>query len=185
MYFCLLQISTPYWEMHMECPVLCPLSTTTNGTMSAQPRAATTIYCGVLPTPTMMTLKNGAFVRFKVKKLTDEGSLTLQSFCSYKDFNFTFEMDRFHLPNFWSFLLTFVLTGYSCDHFWETNQKLQACYQFNLYTILTWSQAQATCQAQGGNLLSITSLAEHRYIRGRHLIRQHHFPSSMVVLHKI
>lgn len=28
----------------------------------------------------------------------------------------------------------------------------------------------STCQAQGGNLLSITSLAEHRYIRGRHLV---------------
>ncbi|KAM3625162.1 uncharacterized protein V6R79_007800 [Siganus canaliculatus] len=55
----------------------------------------------------------------------------------------------------------------SCDHFWESNQELQACYQFNLYTILTWSQAMTTCQAQGGNLLSITSLAEQRYIRDR------------------
>lgn len=153
--------------------------------MSAQPRAATTICCGVLPVPTMMTLKNGAFVQFKVKKLTDKWSLTHQSFCSHKDSNFTLEMDRSHLPNFWSCLLPFMFTGYSCDHFWETNQKLQACYQFNLYTILTWSQAQATCHAQGGNLLSITSLAEHRYIRGRHLIRQHNFPSSVVVLRKI
>ncbi|CAK6970766.1 secretory phospholipase A2 receptor [Scomber scombrus] len=55
----------------------------------------------------------------------------------------------------------------SCDRFWESNQELRACYQFNLYTILTWSQALSTCQAQGGNLLSITSLAEHRYIRDR------------------
>uniref|UniRef100_A0A3P8UC50 Phospholipase A2 receptor 1 n=1 Tax=Amphiprion percula TaxID=161767 RepID=A0A3P8UC50_AMPPE len=55
----------------------------------------------------------------------------------------------------------------SCERFWESNQELQACYQFNLYTILTWSQALSTCQAQGGNLLSITSLAEHRYIRDR------------------
>lgn len=77
--------------------------------------------------------------------------------------------------------------GYSCDHFWETNQKLQACYQFNLYTILTWSQAQSTCQAQGGNLLSITSLAEQSYIRGRQQVREllTNFPSSIVVLHNI
>uniref|UniRef100_A0A672ISJ2 Phospholipase A2 receptor 1 n=1 Tax=Salarias fasciatus TaxID=181472 RepID=A0A672ISJ2_SALFA len=54
-----------------------------------------------------------------------------------------------------------------CDRFWESNQELQACYQFNLYTILTWSQALSTCQAQGGDLLSITSLAEYRYIRDR------------------
>uniref|UniRef100_A0A3Q4I7D4 Phospholipase A2 receptor 1 n=1 Tax=Neolamprologus brichardi TaxID=32507 RepID=A0A3Q4I7D4_NEOBR len=53
-----------------------------------------------------------------------------------------------------------------CEHFWESNQELRACYQFNLYTIQTWSQALSTCQAQGGNLLSITSLAEHKYIRG-------------------
>lgn len=59
------------------------------------------------------------------------------------------------------------LTDSSCEHFWESNQELHACYQFNLYTILTWSQALSTCQAQGGNLLSITSLAEYRYIRGR------------------
>ncbi|XP_024150676.1 secretory phospholipase A2 receptor [Oryzias melastigma] len=55
----------------------------------------------------------------------------------------------------------------SCERFWESNQELQACYQFNLYTILTWSQALSTCQAQGGNLLSITSLEEQRYIRDR------------------
>lgn len=89
----------------------------------------------------------------------------------------TFQQNRFHLPTFFLCLLPFtfvtVCADYSCDHFWETNQRLQACYQFNLYTILTWSQAQSTCQAQGGNLLSVTSLAEHRYIRGRHLIREH------------
>ncbi|XP_034051134.1 secretory phospholipase A2 receptor [Thalassophryne amazonica] len=55
----------------------------------------------------------------------------------------------------------------SCEQLWESNQELGACYQFNLYTILTWSQAVLTCQAQGGNLLSITTLAEHWYIRDR------------------
>uniref|UniRef100_A0A8C5A8F1 Phospholipase A2 receptor 1 n=1 Tax=Gadus morhua TaxID=8049 RepID=A0A8C5A8F1_GADMO len=55
----------------------------------------------------------------------------------------------------------------SCETFWESNQELQACYQFNLYTIVTWSQARASCRAQRGDLLSITSLAEHQYIRER------------------
>ncbi|XP_072321542.1 secretory phospholipase A2 receptor [Eucyclogobius newberryi] len=55
----------------------------------------------------------------------------------------------------------------TCDTFWESNAELQACYQFNLHTILTWSQALSSCQAQGGNLLSITSLSEARYIRDR------------------
>lgn len=86
---------------------------------------------------------------------------------------------------YWYFHFWLCFAGYSCDHFWETNQKLQACYQFNLYTILTWSQAQSTCQAQGGNLLSITSLAEQSYIRGRQQVREPNFPSSIVVLHNI
>ncbi|CAL8246528.1 unnamed protein product [Lota lota] len=55
----------------------------------------------------------------------------------------------------------------SCETFWESNQELRACYQFNLYTIVTWSQARASCRAQRGDLLSLTSLAEHRYIRER------------------
>lgn len=63
-----------------------------------------------------------------------------------------------------SFVCFFIVSG--CEHFWESNQELRACYQFNLYTIQTWSQALSTCQAQGGNLLSITSLGEHKYIRG-------------------
>ncbi|XP_006636684.2 secretory phospholipase A2 receptor isoform X1 [Lepisosteus oculatus] len=54
-----------------------------------------------------------------------------------------------------------------CDVFWEKNQDTKACYQFNLYSILSWNQAHASCQAQGGNLLSITDLTEQRYIRER------------------
>lgn len=55
----------------------------------------------------------------------------------------------------------------SCDTFWDLNQESRACYQFNLYTILTWSQAYSSCLAQGGSLLSITDLTEQMYIRGR------------------
>ncbi|XP_061743297.1 secretory phospholipase A2 receptor isoform X2 [Nerophis ophidion] len=71
---------------------------------------------------------------------------------------------RYDEAEMWGFC---PVHDYSCEHFWESNQELRACYQFNLYTILTWSQALLTCQAQGGDLLSITSLAEHRYIRDR------------------
>ncbi|KAM8876938.1 secretory phospholipase A2 receptor [Synchiropus picturatus] len=71
---------------------------------------------------------------------------------------------RYDVAEKWGFCPVQVST---CEHFWESNQDLQACYQFNLYTILSWSQALSTCQAQGGSLLSITSLAEHRYIRDR------------------
>ncbi|KAL1021870.1 hypothetical protein UPYG_G00019100 [Umbra pygmaea] len=55
----------------------------------------------------------------------------------------------------------------SCDTFWDRNQDSGSCYQFNLYTIVTWSQAHFSCLAQGGNLLSITDLTEQRYIRER------------------
>ncbi|XP_047218569.1 secretory phospholipase A2 receptor isoform X1 [Girardinichthys multiradiatus] len=72
--------------------------------------------------------------------------------------------DRYDLSEQWGFC---PVKASSCEQFWESNHELRACYQFNLYTLLTWSQALSTCQAQGGNLLSITSLAEHRYIRDR------------------
>ncbi|KAM6943569.1 secretory phospholipase A2 receptor [Xenentodon cancila] len=71
---------------------------------------------------------------------------------------------RYDIAERWGFC---PVKDSSCELFWESNQELQACYQFNLYTILTWSQALSTCQAQGGNLLSITSLSEHKYIRDR------------------
>ncbi|XP_037835854.1 secretory phospholipase A2 receptor isoform X2 [Kryptolebias marmoratus] len=72
--------------------------------------------------------------------------------------------DRYDRAERWGFC---PVEASGCDHFWESNPELQACYQFNLYTILTWTQALSTCRAQGGNLLSVTSLAEHRYIRDR------------------
>ncbi|MGH0136656.1 UNVERIFIED_CONTAM: hypothetical protein FKN15_062119 [Acipenser sinensis] len=53
-----------------------------------------------------------------------------------------------------------------CDVFWEEYPDTKACYQFNLQSILSWSEAHASCQAQDGNLLSITDLTEQRYISG-------------------
>uniref|UniRef100_A0A671PQC5 Phospholipase A2 receptor 1 n=1 Tax=Sinocyclocheilus anshuiensis TaxID=1608454 RepID=A0A671PQC5_9TELE len=54
-----------------------------------------------------------------------------------------------------------------CNEFWESHPELNACYQFNLYSILTWSQALTSCQAQGGSLLSITQSSEQSYIKER------------------
>lgn len=55
-----------------------------------------------------------------------------------------------------------------CGQLWESNAGLKACYQFNLLSLLTWSQALTSCQSQGGSLLSITHAAEHSYIKGAH-----------------
>ncbi|XP_068101747.1 secretory phospholipase A2 receptor isoform X2 [Hyperolius riggenbachi] len=51
-----------------------------------------------------------------------------------------------------------------CNALWEKNQVTKACYQFNWNALLPWSQARSSCQAQGGDLLSITNLEEYKYI---------------------
>ncbi|XP_018091326.1 secretory phospholipase A2 receptor [Xenopus laevis] len=51
-----------------------------------------------------------------------------------------------------------------CEHLWEQNQTIQTCYQFNLHSALSWFEARVSCQAQGGDLLSITSVDEQNYI---------------------
>ncbi|XP_023658454.2 secretory phospholipase A2 receptor [Paramormyrops kingsleyae] len=58
-------------------------------------------------------------------------------------------------------------TESGCDTFWDQNAETRACYQFNLYSIMTWGQAHSSCWAQGGGLLSITDLTEQKYIRDR------------------
>lgn len=65
-----------------------------------------------------------------------------------------------------NFLCFMFCTVPGCDSFWESSDELKACYQFNLYSLLTWSQALISCQSQGASLLSITHTAEHDYIRG-------------------
>uniref|UniRef100_A0A452HA76 Secretory phospholipase A2 receptor n=1 Tax=Gopherus agassizii TaxID=38772 RepID=A0A452HA76_9SAUR len=50
------------------------------------------------------------------------------------------------------------------DIFWEKNPDTQIFYQFNLFSVLSWNEARVACQTQGGDLLSITDMAEQRYI---------------------
>ncbi|XP_018427204.1 PREDICTED: secretory phospholipase A2 receptor [Nanorana parkeri] len=54
-----------------------------------------------------------------------------------------------------------------CGLLWEENNVTNTCYQFNLESSLSWNEARESCQAQGGDLLSITNLAEHEYISNR------------------
>ncbi|KAI5626605.1 secretory phospholipase A2 receptor, partial [Silurus asotus] len=71
---------------------------------------------------------------------------------------------RYDQDHKWGFCPT---AGSGCDSFWENSTDLKACYQFNLYSLLTWSQALTSCQSQGASLLSITHAAEHSYIKDR------------------
>ncbi|XP_074685054.1 secretory phospholipase A2 receptor isoform X3 [Strix aluco] len=51
-----------------------------------------------------------------------------------------------------------------CDVFWKKNPNTHLCYQFNLASVLTWREARAACQLQGGDLLSVTDPEEQNYI---------------------
>lgn len=67
------------------------------------------------------------------------------------------------------FLTDFFLffhTETGCDIFWEMNADTQICYQFNLLSVLSWNEACIACQGQGADLLSITDMAEQKYISG-------------------
>ncbi|KAM5152371.1 secretory phospholipase A2 receptor isoform 2-T2 [Mantella aurantiaca] len=59
------------------------------------------------------------------------------------------------------------ISGDGCGMLWEENNVTHTCYQFNLESSLSWDEARESCQAQGGDLLSITNLAEHEYISKR------------------
>ncbi|XP_069472453.1 secretory phospholipase A2 receptor isoform X2 [Ambystoma mexicanum] len=55
--------------------------------------------------------------------------------------------------------------GSGCSGFWEKSDiDGKACYQFNLVSMVSWSKARASCQEQGGDLLSINDLSEQTYI---------------------
>ncbi|XP_030772857.1 secretory phospholipase A2 receptor isoform X3 [Rhinopithecus roxellana] len=53
----------------------------------------------------------------------------------------------------------------SCDSIWEKDLNSHICYQFNLLSSLSWSEAHSSCQMQGGALLSITDETEENFIR--------------------
>ncbi|XP_042301184.1 secretory phospholipase A2 receptor isoform X2 [Sceloporus undulatus] len=51
-----------------------------------------------------------------------------------------------------------------CDILWKINADTHICYQFNLLSVLSWNEAHVACQGQGADLLSITDMAEQKYI---------------------
>ncbi|KAM4697888.1 secretory phospholipase A2 receptor [Rhinophrynus dorsalis] len=55
----------------------------------------------------------------------------------------------------------------SSDILWEENKDTKTLYQFNLDSLLSWNEARASCQGQGGDLLSITDASEQKYIYKR------------------
>ncbi|XP_072330656.1 secretory phospholipase A2 receptor [Scyliorhinus torazame] len=55
-----------------------------------------------------------------------------------------------------------------CNMVWGKDPISQTCYQFNLLALLSWNEAHASCQAQGGDLLSIRDVKEQEYI-SKHL----------------
>ncbi|XP_062962552.1 LOW QUALITY PROTEIN: secretory phospholipase A2 receptor [Cynocephalus volans] len=52
-----------------------------------------------------------------------------------------------------------------CDAVWEKDLSSHVCYQFNLLSSLSWSEAHSSCQMQGGALLSIADETEENFIR--------------------
>uniref|UniRef100_A0A8D0RLP5 C-type lectin domain-containing protein n=1 Tax=Sus scrofa TaxID=9823 RepID=A0A8D0RLP5_PIG len=59
-------------------------------------------------------------------------------------------------------------TEVGCDAVWEKDLNSHICYQFNLLSSLSWTEAHSSCQMQGGALLSIADETEENFIR-KHL----------------
>ena len=55
-----------------------------------------------------------------------------------------------------------------CDAVWEKDLNSHICYQFNLLSSLSWSEAHSSCQMQGGALLSIADETEENVIRSKY-----------------
>ncbi|ELK28150.1 Secretory phospholipase A2 receptor [Myotis davidii] len=75
---------------------------------------------------------------------------------------------RYERDEKWGFCPDPTSAGMGCDAVWEKDLNSHICYQFNLLSSLSWSEAHVSCQMQGGALLSIADEAEESFIR-KHL----------------
>ncbi|XP_003341283.2 secretory phospholipase A2 receptor isoform X1 [Monodelphis domestica] len=72
---------------------------------------------------------------------------------------------RYEKEEKWGFCPDPTSTEISCEVFWEKDPTTHICYQFNLFSILSWSEAHSSCKMQGGDLLSIMDGTEENFIR--------------------
>nr|XP_007963304.2 secretory phospholipase A2 receptor isoform X1 [Chlorocebus sabaeus]XP_007963305.2 secretory phospholipase A2 receptor isoform X1 [Chlorocebus sabaeus]XP_037857960.1 secretory phospholipase A2 receptor isoform X1 [Chlorocebus sabaeus] len=72
---------------------------------------------------------------------------------------------RYERDEKWGFCPDPTSAEVSCDTIWEKDLNSHICYQFNLLSSLSWSEAHSSCQMQGGALLSITDETEENFIR--------------------
>ncbi|XP_036110432.1 secretory phospholipase A2 receptor [Molossus molossus] len=75
---------------------------------------------------------------------------------------------RYERDEKWGFCPDPTSAEVGCDAVWEKNLNSHICYQFNLLSSLSWSEAHSSCQMQGGALLSIADESEESFIR-KHL----------------
>ncbi|XP_036092844.1 secretory phospholipase A2 receptor isoform X1 [Rousettus aegyptiacus] len=75
---------------------------------------------------------------------------------------------RYERDEKWGFCPDPTSTEVSCDAVWDKDLSSHICYQFNLLSSLSWSEAHSSCQMQGGSLLSIADDTEEKFLR-KHL----------------
>uniref|UniRef100_G1T882 Secretory phospholipase A2 receptor n=1 Tax=Oryctolagus cuniculus TaxID=9986 RepID=G1T882_RABIT len=72
---------------------------------------------------------------------------------------------RYERDEKWGFCPDPTSAEVGCDAVWEKDLNSHICYQFNLLSSLSWSEAHSSCQMHGGALLSIVDEAEENFIR--------------------
>lgn len=75
---------------------------------------------------------------------------------------------RYERDEKWGFCPDPTSAEIGCDAVLEKDLNSHICYQFNLLSFLSWSEAHSSCQMQGGALLSIADESEENFIR-KHL----------------